>query len=97
MGIFNHVNDNPNNKVISSSNKSTFFIYAYYKKSKHALALFLNDITTLNNLIPFDCNLKEISFHFVNTGNNENYLITLNIEIYGRRRGAVFLIIITQR
>ena len=44
MGIFNHMNDNPNNNKVKSSNESTFFIYAYYKKSKHKLALFLNDL-----------------------------------------------------
>ena len=87
MGIFNHMNDNPNNNKVKSSNESTFFIYAYYKKSKHKLALFLNDLTPSKNIIPFDCRLKEISLFLSSTGtNNENFLITLHAQIFRRSK-----------
>ena len=87
MAVFNHMNDNPNNNKVKSSNESTFFIYAYYKKSKNTLTLFLNDITPFRNIIPFDCRLKEISLFLSSTDtNNENFLITLNVQIFRRSK-----------
>ena len=85
MGIFNHMNDNPNNKVISSSNKSTFFIYVYYKKSKNNAALFLNDTGLYNIIIPCDCCLKEITTFITSLDiNNEDFLIAFSVVIVGR-------------
>ena len=84
MGIFNHMNPNPNNnKVIS--NKSTFFISAYYKKSKDSLHLFINEINKYNNIIPYDCCLKEIVF-FIYGSDIRDYLVTLKLDV---RRAAI--------
>ena len=85
MGIFNHMNDNPNNKVISSNkNKSTFFINVYFKKTINNHRLYLNDGIDITNgiLIPFDCHFKEISLFISSLGtNNEDFLITIILDI----------------
>ena len=98
MGVFNHMNDNPNNNKVKSSNESTFFTYAYYKKSKNTLTLFLNNITPFRNIIPFDCRLKEISLFLSSTDtNNENFLITLNVQILREVSRYLSPIILAQR
>ena len=85
MGIFNHLNDNPNNKVISSNkNKSTFFINVYFKKTINNHRLYLNDGIDITNgiLIPFDCHFKEFSLFISSLGtNNEDFLITIRLDI----------------
>ena len=57
MGIFNHMNTNPNINTIISNIKP-FFITAYYKKSKDPTRLFMNEVSAYQ-IIPYDCRLTE--------------------------------------
>ena len=67
MGVFNHMNANPNTNTIISNIKP-FFITAYFKKSKYPTRLFMNDVSTYQN-IPYDCRLSEISCYFYDLQN----------------------------
>ena len=78
MGRFNHMNTNPNINTIIS-NQKPFFITAYYKKSKDTIKLFMNGVSPYQ-IIPYDCRLKEITCYFYNLDDNNDYLVTLNIE-----------------
>ena len=82
MGIFNHMNTNPNINTIISNNKP-FFITAYYKKSKDPARLFMNEVSTYQ-IIPYDCRLTEISCYFYDL-QNLDFQITLNIKVAGKK------------
>ena len=83
------MNDSPNNNKELSSNKSTFFIYAYYKKSIDHDSLIINGLDSSASIIPFDCNLK-IFVNFKVLGiNNDNFLIMLNVTVF-RSEGLSF-------
>ena len=82
MGIFNHMNTNPNINTIISNNKP-FFITAYYKKSKDPARLFMNEVSTYQ-IIPYDCRLTEISCYFYDL-KNLDFSITLNIRSSGKK------------
>ena len=81
MGIFNHMNTNPNNNTVILHNKP-FFINAYYKKSKDPARLFMNEVSTYQ-IIPYDCRLIEISCYFY--GTQTDYSITLKIKSLGSK------------
>ena len=81
MGIFNHMNTNPNINTTILHNKP-FFITAYYKKSKDPARLFMNEVSTYQ-IIPYDCRLKEISCYFY--GSQRDYSITLKIKSLGSK------------
>ena len=81
MGIFNHMNSNPNINTIISNNKP-FFITAYYKKSKDPARLFMNEVSTYQ-IIPYDCRLTDISCYFY--GTQTDYSITLKIKSLGSK------------
>ena len=83
MGIFNHMNTNPNIKTIISNIKP-FFITAYYKKSKDPARLFMNKVSTYQ-IIPYDCHLTEISCYFYDS-QNLYFRITLNIRSAGKNQ-----------
>ena len=76
MGIFNHMNTNPNIETLY--NKS-YFITAYYKKSKDPARLFMNEVSTYQ-IIPYKIHLTEISCYFFDL-KNLDFNITLNIKI----------------
>ena len=79
MGIFNHMNTNPNiNTTILLS--KTFFITA--KKTKDSTRLFMNEVSSYQ-IIPFDCSLKNISCYFY--GTPTDYSITLKIKSLGSK------------
>ena len=78
MGIFNHMNTNPNTNTIISNIKP-FFITAYFQKSKYPTRLFMNDVSTYQN-IPYDCRLSEISCYFYDL-QNLDFRITFNVRI----------------
>ena len=81
MGIFNHMNTNPNiNTIITIK---PFFITAYYKKSKDPTRLFTNEISSCQ-IIPYDCRLTEISCYFYDL-QNLDFQITLNIRSSGKK------------
>ena len=82
MGIFNHMNTNPNVKTIISNIKP-FFITAYYNKSKDPARLFMNEISTYQ-IIPYDCRLTEISCYCYDL-QNLDFRITLNIKSSGKK------------
>ena len=82
MGIFNHMNSNPNIKTIISNTKP-FFITAYYKKSKDPARLFMNEVSTYQ-IIPYDCRLTEISCYFYDS-QNLDFKITLKIKSLGSK------------
>ena len=63
MGIFNHMNTNPNIKTLLPNNKP-FFITAYYKKSKDPARLFMNEVSTYQ-IIPYDCRLTRFLVIFM--------------------------------
>ena len=81
MGIFNHMNTNPNNNTTVLHNK-TFFITAYYKKTKDSTRLFMNEVSSYQ-IIPSDCSLKNISCYFY--GSQTDYSITLKIKRLGSK------------
>ena len=81
MGIFNHMNTNPNINTTILHNKP-FFITAYYKKSKDPARLFMNEVSTYQ-IIPYDCRLTEISCYFY--GTQTDYSITLKIKSLGSK------------
>ena len=82
MGIFNHMDTNPNIKTMITNIKP-FFITAYYKKSKDPARLFLNEASTYQ-IIPYDCRLTEISCYFYDL-QNLDFRITLNIRSSGKK------------
>ena len=82
MGIFNHMNTNPNINTIISNIKP-FFITAYYKKSKDPARLFMNEVSTYQ-IIPYDCRLTEITCYFYDS-QNLDFRITLNIRSAGKK------------
>ena len=82
MGIFNHMNTNPNINTTILHNKP-FFITAYYKKSKDPARLFMNEVSTYQ-IIPYDCRLKEISCYFY--GSQRDYSITLKIKSWDQKQ-----------
>ena len=82
MGIFNHMNTNPNINTIISNNKP-FFITAYYKKSKDPARLFMNEVSTYQ-IIPYDSRLIEISCYFYDS-QNLDFRITLKIKSLGSK------------
>ena len=82
MGIFNHMDSNPNIKTIISNIKP-FFITAYYKKSKDPARLFMNEVSTYQ-IIPYDCRLTEISCYFYDL-QNLDFRITLNMRSSGKK------------
>ena len=82
MGIFNHMDTNPNIKIIIS-NVKPFFITAYYKKSKDPARLFMNEVSTYQ-LIPYDCRLTKISCYFYDL-QHLDFRITLNIRSSGKK------------
>ena len=82
MGIFNHMETNPNIDTTTSSNKS-FFITAYYKKSKHPSRLFMNEVSAYQ-IIPYNSRLTEISCYFYDM-ENLDFNITLNIKSSGKK------------
>ena len=82
MGIFNHMNTNPNINTIISNIKP-FFITAYYKKSKDPTRLFMNEVSSYQ-IIPYDCRLTEISCYFYDL-QNLDFRITLNIRSSGKK------------
>ena len=82
MGIFNHMNTNPNMNTTISNNKP-FFITAYYKKSKDPARLFMNEVSTYQ-IIPSDCSLKNISCYFYDS-HNLDFQITLKINVAGKK------------
>ena len=82
MGIFNHMNTNPNINTIISNTKP-FFITAYYKKSKDPARLFMNEVSTYQ-IIPYDCRLTEISCYFYDL-KNLDFSITLKIRSSGKK------------
>ena len=88
MGVFNHMNSNPNINTIISNNKP-FFITAYYKKSKDPARLFMNEVSTYQ-IIPYDCRLNEISCYFYDL-KNLDFSITLNIRSSGKKSINVLL------
>ena len=73
MGVFNHMN----------TNNKPFFITAYYKKSKDPARLFMNEVSTYQN-IPYDCRLTEIFCHFYDA-QNLDFQFTLNIKVAGKK------------
>ena len=81
MGIFNHMNTNPNINTIISNNKP-FFITAYDKKSKDPARLFMNEVSTYQ-IIPYDCRLTEITSYFYDS--QTDYSITLKIKSLGSK------------
>ena len=81
MGIFNHMNTNPNINTTILHNKP-FFITAYYKKSKDSTRLFMNEVSTYQ-IIPYDCRLTEIFCYFY--GSQTDYSITLEIKSLGSK------------
>ena len=81
MGIFNHMNTKPNINTIISNIKP-FFITAYFKKSKDPTRLFMNDVSSYQN-IPYDCRLTEISCYFYDL-QNLDFRITLDVRINGK-------------
>ena len=81
MRIFNHMNTNPNTNTITSNIKP-FFVTAYFKKSKYPTRLFMNNVSTYQN-IPYDCRLSEISCYFYDL-QNLDFRITLNVRINGK-------------
>ena len=81
MGIFNHMNTNPNINTTILHNKP-FFITAYYKKSKDPARLFMNEVSTYQ-IIPYDCRLTEITSYFY--GSPSDYSITLKIKSLGSK------------
>ena len=82
MGIFNHMNTNPNiNTVIT--NIKPFFITAYYKKSKNNVLLFMNEVSSFQ-IIAYDCRLTGISCYFDDLVNLD-FRITLNIRSSGKK------------
>ena len=82
MGIFNHMNTNPNINTIRTNIKP-FFITAYYKKSKNPTRLFMNEVSTYQ-IIPYNCRLTEISCYFYDT-QNLDFRITLNVRSRGEK------------
>ena len=82
MGIFNHMNTNPNINTIIS-NLKPFFITSYYKKSKDPTQLFMNEVSSYQ-IIPYDCRLTEISCYFYDL-QNLDFRITLNIRTSGKK------------
>ena len=82
MGIFNHMNTNPNINTIISNIKP-FFITAYYKKSKGPTRLFMNDVSSYQN-IPYVCRLTEISCYFYDL-QTLDFRITLNVGSSGKK------------
>ena len=82
MGIFNHMNTNPNINTIISNIKP-FLITAYYKKSKDPTRLFMNEVSSYQ-IIPYDCRLTEISCYFYGL-QNLDFRITLNIRSSGKK------------
>ena len=82
MGIFNHMNTNPNINTIISNNKP-FFITAYYKKLKDPARLFMNEVSTYQ-IIPYDCRLTEITSYFYDS-QNLDFQITLKINVAGKK------------
>ena len=75
------MNTNPNINTPILHNK-TFFITAYYKKSKDPARLFMNEVSTYQ-IIPHDCRLIEISCVFY--GSPTDYSITLKIKSLGSK------------
>ena len=88
MGIFNHMNSNPNINTIISNIKP-FFIIAYYKKSKNPTRLFMNEVSTYQ-IIPYGCRLTEISCYFYDS-QNLDFRITLNVRSRGEKSNDVLL------
>ena len=82
MGIFNHMNTNPNINTIITNIKPCF-ITAYYKKSKDPTRLFMNEVSTYQ-IIPYDCRLTEISCYFYDL-QNLDFRIALNIRSSGKK------------
>ena len=82
MGVFNHMNTNPNINTIISNTKP-FFITAYYKKSKDPARLFMNEVSTYQ-IISYDCRLTEISCYFYDS-QNLDFRITLKIKSLGSK------------
>ena len=82
MGIFNHMNTNPNIKT-EISNTKPFFITAYYKKIKNNVLLFMNEVSNFQT-IPYDCRLTGISCYFDDLVNLD-FRITLNIRSSGKK------------
>ena len=82
MGIFNHMNTNPNIKT-EISNIKPFFITAYYKKIKNNVLLFMNEVSNFQ-IIPYDCRLTGISCYFDDLVNLD-FRITLNIRSSGKK------------
>ena len=81
MGIFNHMNTNPNINTTILHNKP-FFITAYYKKTKDPARYFMNEVSTYQ-IIPHDCRLTDISCYFY--GSPSDYSITLKIKSLGSK------------
>ena len=88
MGIFNHMDNNPNIKTIISNIK-LFFITAYYKKSKNNVLLFMNEVSNFQ-IIPYDCRLTGISCYFDDLVDLD-FRITLNIRSSGKKSNDEFL------
>ena len=82
MGVFNHMNTNPNINAIISNNKP-FFITAFYEKSKDPARLFMNEVSTYQ-IIPYDCRLTEITCYFYDS-QNLDFRITLKIRSSGKK------------
>ena len=78
MGIFNHMNTNPNIKTITSNIKP-FFHNCLFQKSKDPTRLFMNDVSSYQNF-PYDCRLSEISCYFYDL-KNLDFRITLDVRI----------------
>ena len=76
------MNTNPNINTIISNIKP-FFITAHFKKSKDPTRLFMNDVSSYQN-IPYDCRLSEISCYFYDL-QNLDFRITLNIRSSGKK------------